>query len=239
MNASMLDPAAFQDAFGRALATHTGQVGTALSRALTIHRNTSLRAAQTALADNFPVTRLMVGDDAFAALAHAFTEASPPTDPRLVFYGADFPAFVDDYPPFAEHRYLTDVARIERLVVEALFAADAEPRDPASFAMLELDAPLALHPAVRFVACATPAASLWLAHQNDAADDALESVVWQPEGVLVTRPRNRIFVSVETPAAITFIEGCADGLQLAEAAGAAGDELPGVFARTISAGCFA
>lgn len=231
--------AAFQATFGGALAVHAGHSDTSLARALTIHRNTASKAAQTAVADNFPVVRAMVGDEAFMAVARDFVEWAPPAEPRLCLYGAGFAAFLDDYPPFADHRYLADVAQVERLVVEALFAADAMPRDPASFAVIDLDAPLRLHPAVRFAAFDSPAASLWLAHQDGAAEDALENVVWQPECVLVTRPGRQIAVAVETPAAIAFIEGCANDLPLSQAAGAAGDTMADVFGRTISAGCFA
>ncbi len=235
----MSDAADFQAMFGAALAKPIPLADPSLARALAIHRNTSAKAAQTALADNFPVVRAIVGDEAFDAVAYEYVESSPPSDPRLCLYGAGFASFLDTYPPFADHRYLSDVAQVERLVVEALFSADANPRDPASFGHLDLDAPLKLHPAVRVVQLATPAGSLWLAHQDDAPADALETVLWQGEYVLVTRPGNQIVVSVETPAASAFIEACASGVPLGEAAGAVGETLPDVFARTISAGCFA
>ena len=235
----MPDAADFQAAFGAALVGGLPPAYSPLARALTIHRNTSAKAAQAALADNYPVVRAMVGDDAFDAVAHDFVESAPPTDPRLCFYGYGFAAFLDAYLPFADHRYLADVAKVERLVIEALFAADAEVRDPASFGNLDLDAQLEVHPSVRVARLAAPGGSLWLAHQHDAPPDAFESIIWKAECVAVTRPGNRIAVSVETPAAIAFIEACANGVPLGEAAAAVGDTLPDVFARTISAGCFA
>ncbi len=233
----MSDAAGFQAMFGAALAGRR-RSDPSLARAVAIHRNTSAKAAQTALGDNYPVVRAMVGEEAFGAVAHDFVESTPPTDPRLCLYGDGMAAFLDTYPPFADHRYLADVARVERLVIEALFAADAVARDPASFGNLDLDAPLNLHPAVRVAQLASPAGSLWLAHQDDAPVDALDSVLWGAESVLVTRPGNRIAVSVETPAATAFIDACANGVPLGVAAAAVGDTLPDVFARTISAGCF-
>lgn len=234
----MSDAADFQAMFGAALA-EPRRSDLSLARAVAIHRNTSAKAAQTALGDNYPVVRAMVGAEAFDAVGHDFVESTPPTDPRLCLYGVGFAAFLDAYPPFADHRYLADVAHVERLVVEALFAADADPRDPASFGNLDLDAPLNLHPAVRVAQLPSPAGTLWLAHQDGAPADALESILWEGECVLVTRPGNRIAVSVETPAATAFIEACANGVPLGVAAGAVGDTLPDVFARTISVGCFA
>jgi hypothetical protein len=234
----MSEAAAFQAMFAAALA-QPARGDPALARALAVHRNTSAKAAQTALGDNYPVVRAMVGEEAFDAVAHEFVESTPPADPRLCVYGDGFAAFLDAYTPFADYRYLADVAQVERLVIEALFAADVDARGAASFGNLDLDAPLDLHPAVRLARLASPAGSLWLAHQDDAPADALESVVWQAECVLVTRPGNRMAVSVETPAATAFIEACANGVPLGVAAGAVGDTLPAVFARTISAGCFA
>ncbi|MCY7397620.1 MAG: DNA-binding domain-containing protein [Sphingomonas bacterium] len=235
----MPDAAAFQQDFGRALASHDVPACPVLARALTIHRNTASKAAQDALADNYPVVRAMVGEDAFAAVAFDYVEAAPPSDPRLCFYGEGFGVYLADYPPFADHLYLADVASVEWLAIRALFARDAEVRGPDSFVTIDLEAPLALHPAVGTLSLASPAGSLWRAHQADAPDEALAAVEWQPEGVLVTRPGNQVEVSVEPPAVIAFIEGCANGLPLSHVAGAAGDELSVVFARTISAGCFA
>jgi Putative DNA-binding domain len=234
----MPDLALFQEQFGAALAQAEVYAETPLSRALTIHRNTAHRAAQTALADNYPVVLAMVGQDAFEGLAFDFVEAMPPDDPRLSIYGAALPAFFANYAPFVDYPYLADVARVERLVVEALFAADADVRDAASFATLDLEVALQLHPAVRTASLAWPGGSLWLAHQDNAPADALNDIIWQPECVLVTRPGNRILVAVETLAATAFIEACADGQPLSIAAGAAGDTLADVFARAISAGCF-
>lgn len=230
--------AAFQARFGSALENAASRASDALTRALAIHRNTSHRAACAALADNFPVVRAMVGDEAFEAAALDFIDAFPPCEPRLCLYGATFHGFLGSYPPFEYHAYLADVAQVEWLVVEALFAADAESRDPASFATIDLDTALRLHPAVRFATLNCPAASLWLAHQAGAAADAIEAVIWQPESVLVTRPRNQIVVAVESPEAIAFIGACANGLPLRLAADAAGESLSDVFARTISTGCF-
>jgi len=240
----MSDLARFQAAFAVALADDDGVISDlALARALSIHRNTSVKAAIDALAANFPVVRRLVGEASFSAAAFAFVRAQPPGEPRLCVYGADFPAFLAAYAPYAEAAYLADVAVLERLYTEALFAADAEPLDGAAALVgLDLETPLPLHPACRAHAFAAPAASLWSAHQDDAAEPALDRLVWGGEQVLITRPAGEVHVASISQGAFAFLAACRSGRPLGEAAVAAagsGEDLASLFATLITAGAFA
>jgi hypothetical protein len=237
----MSDPAAFQNAFGAALAGGGAGSDRALARALIIHRNTSAKAAQDALADNHPVVRALVGDGAFFVCAAAYADTSPPRDPRLCLYGEGFGAFIGEFPPLAELTYLPDVAHLERMVVEALFAADAEALDGAALARgLDPALPLRLHPAVRFRRFASPAVDIWRAHQDDDAIEALDEVTWRPTIALVTRPADAVEVRDISPGALAFLTATAAGAPLAEAALAAGDaDVAEIFSSLILAGAFA
>ena len=237
--------ARFQQAFGAALAGQGATPvagGSALARALAIHRNTSAKAAQDALAANYPVVRALFGDDAFSACAGAFVSAEPPREPRLNAYGAGFPAFLQDYAPAAELSYVPDVAALERLHVEALFAADATSLDGLALgAALDPEAVLRLHPATRFTAFPSPAVGIWLAHR-DGDEAALGEIVWRPEAVLVTRPGLDVRVERINAPAVAFLSACASGQTLgvaATAAAEAGSDLPTMFAMLITAGAFA
>lgn len=77
------NPADFQQSFGAALAgAENGWLADPdIARALTIHRNTSARAAQDALADNYPVVHALVGEEAFMACAAAFVLTHPQAIP--------------------------------------------------------------------------------------------------------------------------------------------------------------
>ncbi len=239
----MSDLPDFQQTFDSALRDrlHPAYRDRALARALTIHRNTSAKAAREALADNYPVVRALTGDDAFGICAGLFAEISPPRDPRLCLYGDGFDRFLSSYAPFSPWSYLADVARLERLVVESLFAADAPALDGAALAAsLDLSAPLALHPAARFAQFASPAAEIWLAHQDGAPGDALETLAWRPAAALVTRPAASVMVRCLEPSAITFLQACAAGASLGEAAAAAaGADIQSLFSTFIVAGAFA
>ena len=210
---------------------------------MAVHRNTSAKAARDALGANYPVVRAIVGEEAFAACAGAYVRTRPPREPRLCNYGDAFASHLTSYDPFEALPYLADVARLERLCVEALFAADADALRGAAFADgVDPDARLTLHPAIRLAAFAFPAAGLWLAHQEDAPPDALDRLIWRAEAVLVTRPGASLQVRAVDDAALAFLTACQAGETLAEAALAAsraGGDLAATFAMLIDAGAFA
>ncbi|WP_164157407.1 HvfC/BufC family peptide modification chaperone, partial [Sandarakinorhabdus rubra] len=117
-------PARFEAWVAGLLRGEAVPVAPALRRAMAVHRNNALAAAMAALADNFPVLRAMLGQDAFAALAQRHALAEPPADPRLCLYGAGLPATIAAAAELATFPYLADLAQLEWLVVKALFAAD-------------------------------------------------------------------------------------------------------------------
>ena len=239
-NRRMFDPATFQRAFGAALAGHATPwlADPAIARALTVHRNTSIKAACDALAANYPVVRKLVGSEAFARCASDFVEVDAPAEPRLCLYGAGFGSFLAQYGPFADVHYLPDVAMLERLVTEVLFAADAPIFDGSDFA---IDRPLLAHPASRVASFVSPAGAIWSAHQPDAEPDALGHIVWAPGAVIVTRPESGILVSpVDAPTAV-FMGHCLAGATLGNAATAAaeaGGEVSSIFATLLTIGAF-
>lgn len=211
----------------------------ALRRALMVHRNTAAKAARDALFANFPVTAALVGEEAFAACASTHVEAAPPREARLCFYGDDFADFVARWPAFAEVPYLGEVARVEWQVIEALFAADAPTLDPDTLVNgIDPEAPLAWHPATRILESATPTGSLWLAHQSEAAQDALDTIVWEPQCVLITRPADAVELRVIDAATQAFLSGTSLVDAAARAAGEGGD-VAGIFASLLAAGAFA
>jgi hypothetical protein len=233
------DPAGFQQAFGAALAG-TGPnwlTDPAIARALTIHRNTSTRAAQDALRDNYPVVRALVGEEPFLACTADFVTRHPPRDPRLCLYGDGFDRFLAAFPPFAELPYLADLATLERMCTEVLFAADTRHFDGAAF---DLDRPLLLHPAARFARFGSPAVAIWLAHQPEADPEAIANIEWGGCAALVTRPHCVIAIAIDAPTA-AFVECCAAGATLSHAATTASDaggDLSTIFAALIVSGAF-
>lgn len=183
---------------------------------LAIYRNTALAGTADALAANYPVVRALLGDEMFAAVAVDFALAHPPANPVLAQYGAPFAGWIEAQAWTAELPYLSDVARVERLHGEALFAADAPSLDPGAFARLAVDewagARVTLHPATRFGGSRWPTASLWLAHQDDGDPG---HVVWRRECVLVSRAGHAVRVESIAPCAHRFLLSLAGGATVA------------------------
>lgn len=234
----MSEFAAFQDRFGHLLVGDARPADLALRRALAVHRNTSAKAALDALAANYPVIVQLVGAEAFQACAHDFVRYRPPTEPRLCLYGEGFPSQVAAWHAFADYPYLGPVAALERLVVEALFAADATPLDPDLLAQgVDPQMPLALHPATRVAEFKWPAVSIWQAHQSGEVEDlALQH--WNPETALVTRPGRGVEVRAIDAATHAFLTSPTLG-EAASAADERAGDVAEIFSTLLVSGAFA
>jgi hypothetical protein len=239
------DLESFQRQFADALAG-SGEDGarvldTALARALEVHRNTAAKAARDALAANYPILRALCGDEAFFGWAADFIRGAVVCEPRLNLFGEGFDAFLRGYEPARRLPYASDVAAVERLVTEALFAADAEPAGAAQLVGgRRAPRAIVLHPATRFTHLATPAVSIWLAH-HDPRPGAFEAIEWSAEGVLVTRPAGEVEVRLAARGAVEFLRAwIGDGPRAAaRAADEAGAELTPLMSWLIEAGAFA
>lgn len=126
--------------------------------ALRVHRNTIFSAAADALLANFPAVADELGAADFRAAACDFVRQQPPTDPRLVTYGAGFPAFL----AHAGAAEAAGLARLDFAWIEAHCAGMAaamlsiEPGQLASMRVMP-------HPAARWVGAEHPLIQRWSA----------------------------------------------------------------------------
>ncbi|TVP73580.1 MAG: DUF2063 domain-containing protein [Rhodobacteraceae bacterium] len=172
-----------------------------------VYRNNVQASLTRALAAAFPVTEQLVGAEFFAALARVFIATSPPRSPVLLHWGADFAAFLAQFPPVTHLPYLPDVARLEHLRGQATHAADAMPVAPDA---LRTDTPealrLMLHPSVALFTAPMPAVQIWRAHQPDARRAPLTA---GPDHALVARrPDFRVIIEpldTDTHAVLTAL----------------------------------
>lgn len=158
---------------------------------MAIYRNTVLHGAVEALRANYPVVEEMVGREMFERVAVDYATECPPRHPSLALYGARFAQWLEGQRWIQDVPYLADVARVERLRIESLMAADATALSRSDIAERKLDElRMRLHPALRFTWLATPAMSIWLAHQRHRPTDL--NLAWKAEGALFARPRHDI-----------------------------------------------
>jgi hypothetical protein len=191
--------------------------------AFAVYRNTVMKGCIDALELNFPAVARLVGSEWFRAAAALHVAGEPPRDARLLNYGDAFPAFLQHFEPAAELGYLPGVARLDAFWYEAHAAQDTALLDAAWLARRapERLATLVLrpHPAARWAWFADqPAYSIWERNRRPSEGEDSEELVWQGEGALLTRPADAVAWRAIGAADCAFLDACAAGLPLAEAA---------------------
>lgn len=249
----------FQDAFAKALlgVEPSGEGREAIARLVAqpgfaVYRNTVVKGCIDALQANYPSVARLVGEEWFRAAAAIYVRQALPKHPTLADYGEGFADFLAGFPPAAELQYLASVARLDRFWTEAHIAPDEAPIEPAAIARLDLEELARVvvrpHTSGRWVWFEEqPIVSIWRRNRRlkgDAnADDDAPDLVWQGEGVLVVRPVGPVESIDLDRGGCVFLDACAGGQTLAEAAAAslAVDpvvDLAQLMARLLEAGAF-
>ena len=251
----------FQDGFVQALLAPQDGVPDHLHplRALvqqpgfSVYRNTVMKGCIDALQANYPAVLRLVGEEWFRAAAALHVRAQPPDDARLLLYGVGFPDFLRDLAPAAELPYLRGVAQLDRFWSEAHGAADAVALAPAALAGLPLEQlgelVLTPHPATRWAWFEDqPIYTVWRRNRASGTEDGENSesgdaLVWTGEGALLTRPGGAVAWTALDAAGCAFLDACAAGRPLADAASQAlarhaGGDLAQLMATLLDAGAF-
>lgn len=162
--------------------------GLPAGRRFNVYRNNVAASLTEALELGFPAVRSLIGQDNFKTISAVFLRRTPPSDPRMMLYGKEFPAFLDAFEAVAHIPYLADVARLEQAQREAYHAADAPAFSPGTLAQLAPEdlatARFGIAPAVRLVRSRWPAHDIW----RFASDHTAQKPAAKPQDVLVTRP---------------------------------------------------
>ena len=205
---------------------------------LAVYRNTVARGCAEALAANFPTVERVTGQAWLRQAAGRFARAHPPARPVLHDYGAAFPAWLAAQAP--ELPYLADLARIDRLWREALFAPDAAVLAPEDFAGDLAGRVAEPHPSLRLARFDWNAPALWRLHQGPDTPE-LMAVDPAPAEVAILRPRDTVELLRLEPGGFAFLSACAAGRPpgaAATAAAAAGGQVAPLFSGLILAGAF-
>ncbi|MCK2184509.1 DNA-binding domain-containing protein [Halomonas getboli] len=162
---------------------------------LDVYRNNVRQSLIEALASAFPHTRTLLGPRYFAAAAGDFARDHLPEEPRLSRYGAGFADFLDDLPPLAGHRYVSDVCRLERARLDVGHAVEASALDAARLAEPPDPARLCVtpRPATRRVRCRFAVGALW--QRLERGEAPVESVVAGEEDWLAVRRGERVLLT--------------------------------------------
>ena len=224
--AALFEPSAPVPAFVHASTSPRAQAGFA------VYRNNVVCSLVDALADSFPVTLLVVGEDFFRAMAAAFVRRHPPNSCVLAHYGEGYARFIADFEPAAGLPYLPDLARLEWLRLQALHAADAAPVSQAELGAVLADptrlADLVLHwhPSMALLASGHAVVTLWAAHQSEGDMPSVE--IFHAEQAAVLRAGWEVLLLPMAPAAAAFLGASLRGEPVGAAA-AAGPALDAQF----------
>ncbi|SSB99002.1 Putative DNA-binding domain-containing protein [Pseudomonas sp. 43mfcvi1.1] len=185
-----------------------------------VYRNNVLSSLINALADNYPVVTQLVGEEFFRGMAGVYVQSAAPRSPIMSDYGADFSGFIERFEPAAGVPYLADVARLERLQIEAGHAADAQPMSAEQVVEL-LSCPtlaahlkIAFHPSLRLLKSPFAVVTIWAAHQQKPL------VAFEPraaQNALVLRNGLDVEVLAISHGAHAFITSLQQGLPLTAA----------------------
>jgi hypothetical protein len=190
-----------------------------------VYRNNVVASLVDALADTFPVTQALVGEDFFRAMARVFIQTHPVKTRVLTWLGLKFADFIEAFPPANTLIYLPDVARLEMYKLNAYHAADARPvalqtlgaalADPAALADLKIE----LHPCVHLLQSPHAVWSLWAAHQGILSIETVNTE--EAQTVLIFRQNLDVELLHLSAAAGYFLAQLMAGVRLALAADAA------------------
>jgi len=185
-----------------------------------IYRNNVAVSLNDALAQTFPVVKMLVGDEFFTGMAQVYVQQNKPTSPLLMEYGDTFSDFIQAFPPAAGIAYLSDTAALEFAWLRAYHARDANPLAIDVLSTVPEDAlddlTFKMHPSLFLITSDWPVASIWHAHQNSATPD-LSELVAAPEFIMIVRPEMDVNVLGLTEASFAFADALDSGMSLGAA----------------------
>ncbi len=200
------------------------------ARRFSVYRNNVMVSLMDALAQAFPVTQELVGEEFFRAMAKRFVLAHPPRTRILAYYGQEFAAFVQAFAPAASLPYLADVARLEMLRIQAYHAADATTLTAQDIAAALADEAglgelrFGLHPSVSVLRSRHAVVSLWGAHQGLLDIASVDPA--QAQTALIVRIGLDVSIVGIDDASGFFIEQLRQDASLGQAAAASEQEFP-------------
>ena len=212
-------------------------VGPGQNRRFDVYRNNVIAGLLEALGDAYPAVKSLVGAPFFSAAGALYVRAHPPKSPLMFEYGDGFADWLEAFEPAAELPYLPDVARLERLLLEARNAADADVLDAAGFSAAaqglapEALAQMALspHPAARALTSRFPIVSI-----RERALSGGEGALNGGQTALITRPDDAALAIIAPPTTDLALETLANGAPLGSAAERVAEE-GGDFGAVLSA----
>ncbi|WP_341503556.1 DNA-binding domain-containing protein [Gallaecimonas sp. GXIMD4217] len=181
------------------------------------------------LETDHPMLALYLGDEAFGELCEGYIDHHPSRHKSLRHFGEALPAYLVEQAPFAEHPQLAELARFERLLLDAFDGADGARAAPGCLAELAPEhwpgLRLDFHPCVRVFETRCNAVPIWQALK---ADEMPPPPLLAPGRWLIWRSRDRLteFRHLDEDEALLLRLLLVEGVILAEACEGLAETLP-------------
>lgn len=193
-------------------------------RRIDIYRHNVFSTLRGALADLYPVTKRIVGEEFFNHLADAFIRATPSPSGDLNQFGREWADYLAADPEVAELAYLPDVARLEWHWHCAFHAADVTAFDVTKLAAVSAEQQGALrfrrNPATALMVSRFPLFNIWQVNQPDYAGEM--AIDWSLPGdhLVISREDVACTLQVLATADHAFLQSLLAGESLETAADA-------------------
>ncbi|PKY11508.1 DUF2063 domain-containing protein [Acidithiobacillus marinus] len=190
-----------------------GPFSSAVSTA--VYRNNILEGFTEGLKNIYGAIFLLIGEDCFRAIAHAYARSTPSLCGDRNAYGARMPEFLGMHPLTRSIAYLADVARLEWASHEAYLAAE-EFMDSG------------LHTSVRLIESDYPLLALWQFCQHPETDSPLDLDALGGDRVFICRPQEEVLMRSLPMGEASWYRSLLEHKTLGEATSAAVDAEPGI-----------
>ncbi|MGE0281646.1 MAG: putative DNA-binding domain-containing protein [Rhizobiaceae bacterium] len=190
---------------------------------LRIYENNTRLSLTSTLIAVFPVTVRLVDERFFRFAASEFVRNHPPREARLVHYGKEFPNFLRTFPGLDELPFVSETAKLEWAIAEALDAPSRQPRPLADLELQvdETEPMLTLQPSLRLVTSHWSVLSIWEAHQPSNPTQAIDASQRLGERVALWRSGDNVRFKRLTAPQFAFRFALRAGLSLEAAVGRA------------------
>lgn len=177
-----------------------------------VYRNAYRARLAEVLANDYPCTRGLAGDDLFEMITQAYIAAAPSRTQNARWFGGGLPAFLATFAATAEQPAFTELAWIEKSISDAFDSHDAHVLSVAALLDVAPEDWSRLmfnpHPSASALLMTTNAFEIWKALKDELTPPAAERsstpntiVVWRQD----VRPRVR---EVPYEEAMMWTEAC-------------------------------
>lgn len=194
----MKDLATFQDEFQRAVVAGDDSVLAELvdtskenrRTLLGVYRNAYVSRLIDFLETDFEKLHALLGDEQFTKLARSYIETNPSKTPNARWFGDKFPDFLSNSIEYADAILFSELATLERALVDVFDAEDVAPLSLEQLGAIALDAwpnlTFSPHPAIRRIDLSTNVDDIWQALHNQQKPPAAKTL-GETRQVIVSR----------------------------------------------------